>query len=789
LLPPETRVTPSSSLTHIRDAWEGWRKDVPNEPASEGRIRAAQIHAVARFSPLTMVANLINAGVVVFLVREEANPFVLAAWALTILAVVVMTTRAWFLRRGRKPRMHASARAIRRATYHAAALAALWAVVPVLWFGSVSAEDQLVIACLVTGMICAGGFALATIPSAAYAYVGILAAGSVAALLETGNGYVIFLTLLLLAYAWIVVQSVANSSRLFSERFRAEASLKERGEIIELLLNEFEQHGSDWLFDTDAGFAVVQHSARFGEVAGVDGQSLVGRRIVDMADEETGQALRLAIAKRQPFRDLDIQVEIAGEPRWWSLTAKPLVDESGWHVGWRGVGSDITDRKLASQKVVWMARTDMLTGLPNRTRFRELAALRLETARRNGNSFALACLDLDQFKAVNDTLGHPVGDALLMAVSRDLGDLAEQGVVFGRFGGDEFGMVMSDFARRADVIELARRIIARISRSRTIDGARITVGASMGIAFGSGENDTVDDLIRNADLALYRAKDNGRGVVAVFDDTMHQEAEERRLLQEDLRAALDGNQLRLAYQPIIDIRAGAIVGFEALLRWQHPQRGLLSPDAFIPIAEESGLIEPIGAWVLKRACLDAAAWPKPIRVAVNISPAQFGSAMLLSHVAQALAASHLPADRLEVEITEALFMNQMAESGRFLADMRTLGIRIALDDFGTGFSSLGYLTRFPIQKLKIDRSFVSGSADPENRRAVVEAIVGIATSLGFVTTAEGVETAADLAWVRELGCDQAQGYYFARTLSAEAVSGFIAGFADEFGGVGSQVAA
>ncbi len=775
-------MTPSSSLTRIRNAWEDWHKDRPARSAHEGRVRAAQIHAVSRFSPLTMAANLINAVVVVLVAREEANPFALGAWAATILAVVLVTTRTWFKRRGRRPRLKASSRAIRRATYHAAALATLWAMVPVLWFGIVPPGDQLVIACLVTGMICAGGFALATIPPAAYAYVAILSAGSVIGLIETGNGYVALITVLLLAYAGIVMQSVANSSRLFTERFRAEATLKERGEIIELLLNEFEQHGSDWLFETDSGFAIVQHSPRFGEVAGVPGQSLVGRRIIEMADAETGQALRLAIARRQPFRDLDIQVEIAGEPRWWSLTAKPLFDETGWHLGWRGVGSDITDRKLASQKVAWMASTDMLTGLPNRARFRELAALRLETARRNGSSFALACLDLDQFKAVNDTLGHPVGDALLMAVSRDLRELVDQGVVFGRFGGDEFGMLVSDFTRRSEVVDLAGRLIARISRSRTIDGARITVGASMGIAFGPGDSDTIDDLIRNADLALYRAKDSGRGVAAVFDDLMHREAEERRLLQEDLRAALDGNQLRLVYQPIIDIRAGSIVGFEALLRWQHPQRGLLSPDAFVPIAEESGLIEPIGAWVLRRACLDAAAWPKPLRVAVNISPAQFGSVALLNHVAQALAVSHLSADRLEVEITEALFMNKLTESGRFLADMRTLGIRIALDDFGTGFSSLGYLTRFPIQKLKIDRSFVSGATDPENRKAVVEAIVGIATSLGFVTTAEGVETAADLAWVRELGCDQAQGYYFARTLAAEAVPGFIAGFADEFGG-------
>ncbi len=783
-------MAPAVSLDVIRSAWRGWRDAATDQRPEDARIRAAQIHAVSRFSPMTLVTNLINAGVVVAVVRDEANVWVLAAWVTAIMAMVAATTRAWFLRRNRRPRRRASMRAIRRATYHAAALAAVWAVVPVLWFGGIPPQDQLVIACLVTGMICAGGFALATIPSAAYAYVGILSLGAVIGLAQSGSSYVIFVTLLLVAYAMIVIQSVAGSSRLFNERFRAEASLKERGEIIELLLNEFEQNGSDWLFETDVQFAIVQHSARFGEVAGAVDQSLIGRRIVDMADDETGQTLQQAITGQQPFRELGIRVDVGGKPRWWALTAKPLFDESGLHKGWRGVGSDITDRKLASEKVAWMARTDMLTGLPNRTRFRELAALRLETARRNGSSFALGCLDLDQFKAVNDALGHPVGDALLMAVSRELSELDDLGVVFGRFGGDEFGMLVSDFARRSEVVDLAQRIIAQISRSRTIDGARITIGASIGLAFGPGATDTVDDLIRNADLALYRAKDGGRGMAAVFDDTMHQEAEERRLLQEDLRAALDGDQLALAYQPIVDIRAGTIVGFEALLRWHHPQRGLLSPGVFVPLAEESGLIEPIGAWVLRRACRDAAAWPSPMRVAVNISPAQFGSVALLNHVAQALAASHLPAGRLEIEITEALFMNQRAESDRFLADMRTLGVRIALDDFGTGYSSLGYLTRFPIQKLKIDRSFVSGAADLENRKAIVEAIVGIATSLGFVTTAEGVETAEDLAWVTSLGCDQAQGYFFAKALPAEAVPGFIAGFADSTGAkaVGVQAA-
>jgi diguanylate cyclase (GGDEF)-like protein/PAS domain S-box-containing protein len=773
---PETALQTAPDIDLPGTAGSGTSGLAVQAQADEGRIRAARIHAISRFSPLTMTANLVNMAVVVTIVRHEADSVVLAGWALTMLALVAFTTRAWFARRSHGVRPRASLRAIRRAAIHAAILAALWAIVPAVWFPVVSPEDQLVISCLVTGMICAGGFALATVPLAAYAYVGILSLGSVFGLLQTGSGYTIPLALLLMAYAGIVVQSIAGTSRLFDERFRSEAQLKERGEIIELLLNEFEENGSDWLFETDQQFIILRHSARFAEVAGSGEAGLVGRNIIDMADGETGRALAEAVARRTPFRDLDIHLEGPSPARWWTLTAKPVHDDNAQLIGWRGVGSDITERKLASERVVWMARTDLLTKLPNRTRFRELAARRLETARRNGSGFAVGCLDLDQFKSVNDTLGHPVGDALLTTVARELTDLAGPGVLFGRLGGDEFGLVVTDYVRRSDVLDLAQRIIAQVGRSKTIDGARITIGTSIGIAFNAGERETIDELIRNADLALYRAKDGGRGMAMVFDDTMHRAAEERRILHEDLRSALTGGQLRLGYQPIIDLHTGAIVGFEALLRWHHPQRGILSPAVFVPVAEETGLIDAIGAWVLGQACRDAARWPAPIRVAVNISPAQFGNASLLAHVARALSDSHLSPDRLEVEITEALFMNQMAESERFLSDIRTLGVRIALDDFGTGYSALGYLTRFPIQKLKIDRSFVSGGGDLENRKAVVEAIVGIAASLGFVTTAEGVETEADLAWVKALGCDQAQGYHFARALPAEEVSGFIAGF-------------
>jgi len=739
-----------------------------------GRVRAAQIHAVTRFAPLTMFANLLNAGVVVWVVWGDAHIGLIFGWALAVVLLVAATTLGWLRTQGERPRSTASPRAVRRATLHAGLLAMLWATVPILWFGALPIEDQLVIACLMTGMICAGGFALSTLAPAAYVYVGIVTLGSVFGLLQSDNSYVGALVALLVAYSLIVVQSVSGYSRLFAERFVVEARLQDRGEIIELLLNDFEESASDWLFETDHAFTITSHSPRFAEAAGLAGQSLVGRRIDDLLAPDGRQELARRIALAEPFRDLEVRVATPNGQRWWTLTAKPMAGDDGRPRSWRGVGSDVSERRLAGDKVAWMARTDLLTGLPNRTHFRDIAAARLDQARADGSGFAIGFLDLDHFKSINDTLGHPVGDALLNAVSHDLSLLSGPDVVFGRVGGDEFGMVVTRFSDRQTVLALADTVITAVSRSRAIDGARLTVGTSVGLAFGVTE--TIDDLIRNADLALYRAKDEGRGQSIVFDDAMHREAEERRLLQEDLRTALADGQLRLVYQPILDLGHGRVIAFEALMRWQHPERGLLPPALFIPLAEESGLIDSIGGWALRQACQDATAWPRHVGVAVNLSPAQFGQAGVLAHVTSALAESHLAPSRLELEITEALFMARHGNNERFLNDIHALGVRLALDDFGTGFSSLGYLTRFPIQKLKIDRSFVSGRTDDGSRRAVVEAIVGIADSLGLVTTAEGVETADDLAWVKTLGCSQGQGYHFAEPMAAAAIPDFLARF-------------
>jgi diguanylate cyclase (GGDEF)-like protein/PAS domain S-box-containing protein len=763
------RAAPSVETTERRIA-----ADAVSTADLAGRVRAAQIHAVTRFAPLTMFANLLNAGVVLWVVAGDAHIALVGGWAVAVILMVTATTLGWLRTRGRQPRSTASPRAIRRATIHAALLAMLWAAVPLLWFGQLPIDDQLVIACLMTGMICAGGFALSTVAPAAHVYVGILTLGSVLGLLQTDNTFVGALVALIVAYSLIVIQSVSGYSRLFAERFVAEARLKDRGEIIELLLNDFEENASDWLFETGPDFAITSHSPRFAVAAGLAGQSLVGRRIADLLAPEGREALAQRLAAAEPFRDMEVRVETPDGPRWWSLTAKPVLADDGRPGSWRGVGSDISDRRLAGDKVAWMARTDLLTGLPNRTHFRDLAAAKLDQARADGSGFAIGFLDLDHFKSINDTLGHPVGDALLTAVSHDLSQLAGPDVVFGRVGGDEFGLIVTRFADRQAVFALADAVIAAVSRSRVIDGARLTVGTSVGLVFGTTE--TIDDLIRNADLALYRAKDQGRGKSMVFDDAMHREAEERRRLQEDLRTALDDGELRLVYQPIVDLDHGGVIAFEALMRWQHPERGLLSPGLFIPIAEESGLIDAIGGWALRQACRDAVDWPRHLGVAVNLSPAQFGQAGVLAHVTHALAESHLAPCRLELEITEALFMARHGNNERFLNDLHALGVRLALDDFGTGFSSLGYLTRFPIQKLKIDRSFVHGRADDDGRRAVVEAIVGIAHSLGLVTTAEGVETAEDLAWVTALGCSQAQGYHVAEPMAATAIPAFLADF-------------
>ncbi len=422
---------------------------------------------------------------------------------------------------------------------------------------------------------------------------------------------------------------------------------------------------------------------------------------------------------------------------------------------------DITERQQAVASMAFMARHDSLTKLPNRVLFRERMEQAIAATGR-GARFALICLDLDKFKEVNDTLGHPAGDALLVAVADRLQACVREGDIVARLGGDEFAIIQLGVGHADDADVLASRIIAAFEQPFDIDGHRLTAGTSLGITVAPDDGVSYETLMRNADIALYLAKTEGRGTARFFEPEMDARIHMRRQLELDLQGATARNEFELYYQPLVSVIANRIVGFEALLHWHHPVRGLISPLDFIPVAEETGMIVAIGEWALRSACFEAENWPDDISVAVNLSPVQFKKGDLVATVRAALAASGLRPDRLELEITESVLLRDTAATLSALHELRTMGICVALDDFGTGYSSLSYLRSFPFSKIKIDQSFVRDLLTNKESMSIVRAVTGLGQSLGIRTTAEGVETLEQLNRLREEGCIEVQGYFFSR---------------------------
>jgi diguanylate cyclase (GGDEF)-like protein len=442
--------------------------------------------------------------------------------------------------------------------------------------------------------------------------------------------------------------------------------------------------------------------------------------------------------------------------------------------GWVATHEDITEGKIAEAKIEYMAHHDALTGLSNRTAFRARMEEAIARSRR-GVQFAVHCLDLDRFKIVNDTLGHAVGDDLLQAVSRRLTGCLRDIDSLARLGGDEFVILQEGVERQDDAAALASRIIEAIGRPYDLNGHQVVIGVSVGIATAPLDGRDFEKLMRHADMALYRAKGDGRATYCFFEVQMNDDQRTRQNLESDLRMALKRGELQAYYQPIVDVETRSIASCEALLRWHHPRGGMISPVIFIPIAEEIGLIDSIGEWVLREACKEAVSWPTHIRVAVNLSPVQFRNQDLFAKILRALAYSGLPADRLELEITESVLLLENAATMAVLHDLRDLGIRISMDDFGTGYSSLGYLRSFPFDKIKIDRSFVNELSIDQDCSTIIKAVADIGRGLGIDTIAEGVETLAQFDQVKAKGCTQVQGFLFGAPCPSTEIRRLIAG--------------
>jgi diguanylate cyclase (GGDEF)-like protein len=449
--------------------------------------------------------------------------------------------------------------------------------------------------------------------------------------------------------------------------------------------------------------------------------------------------------------------------RTFQIRHRPMPDS-----GWVATHEDITEQRRSEVKIEYMAHHDALTGLANRVLLND----RLERvlSRIDGEQMAaIHHLDLDQFKAVNDTFGHPAGDKLLKIVADRLRGLVRDTDTIARMGGDEFVIVQAPIADPADATSLAQRVIALMSEPYDIDGNQAVIGASIGIAVGPGDGLSPDKLLRNADLALYRAKGDGRGTFRFFEPAMDLQMQTRRIMEVDMRKALPAGEFELYYQPVVNLKSNQITGFEALIRWNHPTQGMVPPIAFIPLAEEIGFIVPLGEWIIRQACATAAQWPDDLHVAVNISAVQFRNPGLMQVIVGALAASGLQPTRLEIEITETALLQNKESTLAVLHQLRALGVRIAMDDFGTGYSSLTYLQSFPFDKIKIDRSFVKDITANTGSLNIVRAVAALANGMGMTTTAEGVETREQLDAIVSEGCTEMQGYLFSKPLPAHKI--------------------
>ena len=739
-------------------------------------LRDAQLLARAQLAPFFAAANMVAAAMVIASLWTQAPLLWLGGWAG---AVALVNFGA--MQMARTQSITHVGRSGRRLsdwmmTGDIVIRAILWLSLPLYLFPSLSP------AVIEARMTCEAGLGIAALglvvvlPSV-IAWMAIFTAGLSAALL-IGRGSVPFEHMVSIMFTLgVAIFGVLAVARWAYAQLKTNADVGSQSESASLLLQEYEQRGVGWLWQVDPENRVSYISSRMVALLGRPANQLLGHSLPSLlgGHAELGRKL----LDKEAFANLEMELETAHGPRWISIAGDPIVDTAGRFEGFRGVGSDITEIRQTQERLTHLANMDVLSGLPNRGRVRQLLGEALRAATAQNHACAILFMDLDGFKPVNDTFGHPKGDAVLRAVAKRLVQEVGAAGHVGRMGGDEFAVVIPDAQSRSTVEQMAQRIIDSIKVPYDIEGTTIEIGVSIGCAFGPVDGATVDDLILKADLALYEAKGAGRGIARYFSSELQSEKEDRVRLEADLRSALASKQFHLVFQPLIAAKTQQLVGFEALIRWNHPKRGLIPPVAFIPVAEEIGLMPAIGEWVIEEACRAAATWPDAISVSLNVSPKQIVLAALPNTVSEALARHRVQGNRIELEVTEGIFLGDNAPTLDVLKRLRALGVGIALDDFGTGYSSIGYLNKAIFHKLKIDGSFVREAGTRPENVAIIQSIVQLAQSFRMSVTAEGVETPEDFERMRELGCDTIQGYLFGKPLSYSRANEMVAGLANK----------
>lgn len=589
-------------------------------------------------------------------------------------------------------------------------------------------------------------------------------------------------------YTSFTLSAIVTFNKFLFERSIGRVILEQQNQTINLFLRDYEENASDWLWETDVDLNLRHVSPRLAEIVRLPRILLEGSPLLGLlTTEDRGRdslAIRRLFLERSSFRNLTLKVDVEGEARWWTMTGRPIFDDDALFRGYRGIGSDVTEARRSEERIRHLAMHDSLTGLANRQSFTDTLHAACVSAPEAGDPgpssrasrddrLALHLLDLDRFKSVNDTFGHAVGDALLVAVAERLRGCTREEAIVARLGGDEFG-ILSSVADANEASTLAQRVIDTLSRDYTLAGARQSIGVSVGVSFLDVREAAPVDRMREADLALYAAKAAGRGVFRFFHPEMIADHHDRLTLQADLKEAISSGGLSLLYQPIVDARKNRVVSVEALCRWVHPLLGPISPSRFIPLAEEAGLIASLGEWTLSQACRVASGWPADVRVAVNVSPLQVRAGNLEMVVGKALAGSGLLAERLELEFTEHTYLDATEGTQRAMQTLRENGSRLVLDDFGTGYSSLSYLTTFRFDGIKIDASFVQDLEANPAKAAVVRAIAHLAADMDIPITAEGVETAQQEHILRDFNVTNFQGYLIGHPMDAGRITMLLA---------------
>lgn len=743
------------------------------------RLQGFQYAQLVRVCRARLLAQALAASVTLLLFAPIVGHGALAGWLGALCGSLSFSVRSdWQLADTDRRRM--TEEEFRRQTLGTVINALAWCVPLVLFLPQAPIHLRFELWTVLAMLMTVSAVIVPTVPLATLVFSSIVGAGAIATFWMLGQPGMAGVAAL---FVLCIAMGTIEASRHFLAARLASAGMAERNEVVSLLLREFDQEDADWLWEIDAQRRVRGASPRFAEALGrplaeVEGENLmqllVGSRVsgTRAAADPGLQALAQRLQARESFSNLLVRITVLGERRYWSLSGAPRQDDQGRHAGFRGVASDITEQQESSEKIAYLARYDTLTGLPNRMMITDAVHTALEEARAEGQApAAFLMLDLDRFKAVNDTLGHPVGDQLLEQVAERLQSLMPPQALCGRLGGDEFCVVLRQVEDPQAIASLAQAIIAHLSEPYFIERQEVLIGASVGSAMGPRDGDSVEELMRHADFALYRAKRCGRGQHSAFDEALAAQADQRAATQKALCKAVEQEQFELFYQPVVDSHSERLVCLEALLRWNHPEQGLLTPDHFLELADESRLIVPIGAWVLAQACRQVAQWPGKLRVAVNISDRQILDPAFIDHVVAALATSGLAPQRLEIEVTEAVFAREPATARATLERLLALGCAVTLDDFGHGQASLSFLCELRFSAIKLDRALIKGAAMGNAESiAMIRAVVALADSLEITTIAKGVETQAELEAASLLGCRRMQGRAYGEAMSQIALA-------------------